>query len=322
MPTIKRDKNQKIMSDKGAKRSRKNSAQVSPGKFSFGQWLYRPPVLLAMATLCSSPIIFGYLARHLPAAGLFPNYKVEASQVFLIPEPDPKHVPVDIKQALLRDAGITLPVSVWDKKLAEKLYVACKAYPWIENVEQVEIVPDSGINIKVTYRQAIAFVNTSSGYYPIDRHGVLLPPRDFTRQDVQNYPVIVNVQSIPQGPEGTHWGDASLVGAANLIAVLCPEGNLDLYWNRFKIKAIKIPRLESAEIDLEKMDYRIVTLSGSEIIWGIAPGVETTRQPPADQKLRMIEKYHRDFGSFIAPRGPYEIDFRDWTKTYRRQLTP
>jgi hypothetical protein len=297
---------------------KKPKKEESTWNVQVGRWLYRPPVLILMAMICSAPIVYGYISKYLPEIGNLQQYQITADQIVVEHAPD--YLPSSFTSDVIEHAGLKFPLSLWEPKLAEKLAQSAKAHPWTDKVNKITVSPHAGIRLDLVFRIPVALVKTNSGYYPVDRDGTLLPPRDFNPELISSYPLISNVMTIPQGPEGTNWGDLSVTGAARLAEFMTPNGDLNKYWKTLGFQEIMIPRLDHAVIEIADVEYRLKTRGGSEILWGLSPGVKTTQQPTAEQKLLKLLKYYEDFGSFEAPRGPYEIDFRHWTETYRRPL--
>jgi hypothetical protein len=306
-----------------AKTDKKKTTKGSiPSKSAWG-WLYQPGALVIMAVLCSSPIVYGYVLRNLPAVDQVAEFMVQQEQITI--HDKPAYLPEDLVNQIIKNTELSLPISIWSSGLAEKIAQGAKLHPWVTKAVKVELLPQKGIVLHLNFRQPVAFIKTPSGFYPIDREGVLLPPKDFSAESVRQYPIISNVQSVPQGPEGTNWGDLSVIGAARLAEYLHPVNakagdKISDYWIAMALEEIVIPKLIAPQVEMVDLDYQIKVKGGSILNWGVAPGVEHNRQPTSEQKLLRMLKYYQEFGSFTAPRGPYEIDFRHWTETYRRPL--
>src|SRR6185369_11055888 len=140
-------------------------------------------------------------------------------------------------------------------------------------------------------------------------------PEDFSVSETKLYPLITNVHSTPQGPAGTSWGDAAVIGAASLADVLSP------HWKKLALAAIECPREASATQLRGDEVYVLLANGGSRILWGRVPGSDQPGELSTEQKIGRLKKYVADFGGFDRPNGPYEIDIRHWQEISRRTLT-
>jgi hypothetical protein len=173
----------------------------------------------------------------------------------------------------------------------------------------VEILRQRRIEIDLVYRQVAMLVETSRGYYPVDADGVLLPPADFTADDVARLPVVRNIKSAPQGGPGEEWGDLMVECAARLASALAPNGDTDKHWKRMGLAAIVAPTPRVADYSAEDLSFEITTRGGSTILWGRPPGGDDLEPPVADKISRLDQVIHSQ-GSLDGPAGPYRIDIR------------
>lgn len=309
----------KKSSEKKPRTPRKAEAQVSDVRQSpvpvrrslLIRWLFRPRQLVALATIAGGWLLGPLLIRQLPPLDNRPEYQVGPDCVSLNPPPD--WIPADLVEQVFERAGFDGPASLLDETLSERMAAAFYTHPWIENVRSVRKAFPARLHVEVVYREPVAMVKAVDGYYPIDRHSILLPPADFRITDTERYPIIERVSSVPVGHVGEPWGDPAVLGAAELAAVLqhASSGG-DSWWQHLDLQAILVPRRVALSEDLDQLEFQLRTRGGSEIQWGRAPGTRHPGELTVAQKLQRLGDYHRDYGGFDDSHGPYEIDIRPW----------
>jgi hypothetical protein len=150
-----------------------------------------------------------------------------------------------------------------------------------------------------------------------------LPPADFSRADVSRYPTIINPSTLPQGPAGSFWGDLMVLGAARLAdRFQQPHNEGTTHWEHLNLAAIELPQRTTADVNIEDVQYHVLTKDGSRIVWGRAPGTDHPGELSAEQKIGRLTQYLADFGTFRPPHGPLEIDIRHWQEITQRRLSP
>ena len=220
----------------------------------------------------------------------------------------PDWVPPTLLSDSLKSAGFSEQVSLLDPELCRKLAQAFDSNPWVESVEAVRVTGKPELQAQLVYRVPVALVNNSTGLYPVDRYGVLLPPKDFPMSDTERLPHIDNISSKPIGI-GRQWPDAAVVAAASLAEKLTPQNDMQKYWHRFDLKSIIAPKPGAGPVSPDEMKFELLTTGGSRIVWGKPPGADTL-EPSVENKIGRLEQYLTRFGSFDAPNGPYRIDIR------------
>lgn len=170
------------------------------------------------------------------------------------------------------------------------------------------------VEAELEYRVPVAMIDVKTGVYPIDEEGVLLPPEDFTPAETRRYPLITGITSLPAGPPGSRWGDATVLAAARLAIALAD------HWDEFNLVAIHAPVPSSAVVDFDDLIFELHTRGGSRIVWGRPPGTGHPGELTVDQKLGRLKRYVTDFGPFDAPGPAFEIDIRPWQEITRRPL--
>ncbi|NOX53694.1 MAG: hypothetical protein GXP27_04520 [Planctomycetes bacterium] len=275
--------------------------------------LFRPPVLVLVALGVASTFLVPTAKQWLPDLSQRPEYLLKSTEIET--SPAPPWVPPDFLRQVVRRAGLPETLSVLDEDLTRRVAEAFGMHPWVREVVSVRKDFPARVFVQIRFREPAAMVRVRNGVYPVDGLGVLLPPEDFSVTETQEYPLIENVLSTPQGAAGTAWGDPVVHGAARLAAVLKP------FWHEFGLKSIRVPRRTKARPEMKNLIYELVTQGGSRIIWGRAPGVDYPGELSSKQKIGRMAKYLADFGGFDHPHGPYEIDIRHWQEISRRPLT-
>lgn len=282
-------------------------ATGEPGQFL--RRLFQPRGLMMATAVLMSGLGLWLASGWLPDLTEREEYLIDITAIE-VTQPPPI-VPVDfVKQAFHR-ADLPNKLSLLDESLTEQIAEALQRYPWVAHVRRITKSPDARIVVELDYRHPVAMVEVTRGVYPVDAEGVLLPPEDFTVNDAKRFLAITGVVSTPQGPEGTSWGDSDVEGAAALAALLSP------YQKEFQLKKIDCPAGQSTETSV----YSLITMGGSKVLWGAAPGEARPGEPDAQQKIDRIKKYLKRFGDFQRPAGPYEIDIRHWQEISRRPMT-
>jgi len=273
--------------------------------------LFRPKVLLMLAVIASGVFFFQKLKNQLPDLSQREEYQIETKDLSLIPAP-PHYVPIDIVDQVIKRSQLPEKVSLLDQGLVLKIADAFQKHPWVQKV--VSVQKTNTVEVAVLFRKPAAMVEVKQGLFPVDNEGVLLPPEDFSVSDARRYPVITGIRSMPEGPAGTTWGDLTVTGAAQLAEALGP------HWKELDIASIEAPPHTTAVLSLDDLIYRLITVGGSEIVWGRSPQSQRRGELRVDQKIGKLEKYYRDYGGFDRPHGPYEIDIRHWQEISRRPL--
>jgi len=256
-----------------------------------------------------------WFLRQLPDLQSRPEYRMPFTAIELSPEPSGA-IPVDLVAQVQRQRDFSETGSILDRTLAKRLAAEFRQHAWIESVREVRMTYPPRIVVEVTYRRPVALVSSKTGFYPIDPEGVLLPPADFSPRDVERYPVVRNVRSVPAGPAGIAWGDPVVFASARLADTLFRD------WPELQLEAIIAPKPMQADVNPADLTFDLAAKGGSKIVWGRAPGSGHPGELTAVQKIGRLHKYLGEFGGFGEPRGPYEIDIRHWQEITRRPLNP
>ena len=276
------------------------------------QSIYRPRYLLLLAGGIFLLIFGPDIPKWLPDPGDREEYRFETANIEI--NPPPRDVPPNLVRQVIERAKLSETVSIVDDELTRKIAEAFAAHPWVEQVVSVRKSYPPHVVVELKYHRAIAMVEVDDGMYPVSRDGILLPPEDFSLSDTRRYPLVRGVQTRPQGPAGSAWGDVAVEGAARLAVALEDD------WSQLQLHAIVVPKRQAAQEKLEDLKFVLHTRGGSHILWGRAPRTSHPGELTATQKIGRLKKYLTDFGHFDRPHGPYEIDIRHWQEITRRRL--
>jgi hypothetical protein len=183
--------------------------------------------------------------------------------------------------------GLADGLDLLDSGLAERLAGAFARHPWVERVEQVEVVPPGQVRVRLVYRTPVLVVARNGereegppsplrrGPCParaVDRHGVLLP-----RSGAQpELPLLVGDFEAPGGPPGIPWGDVRIESAAATAWVLLPS---------LAVLGLDRCRLEFVGDEL------VLSKPGVRVLWGRAPGREQPGEAAAAVKVQHLLDY-------------------------------
>ena len=295
---------------------------MSPSKSSSSEATtppgFRLPLLLGLVLL-SGLLVYGpRLPGYLPNLDQHQDFQLSASQIQLHPAP-PRGVPADLVGRVLEDARLNSKQSLLNEELVAKIGRAFLENAWVEKVTKVTKSIPARVDIDLVYRVPVAMVQVSEGFLPVDAHGVLLPPMDFTTEDVARYPRLVGDLPPPRGKPGEAWGEPAIAGAAKLAKTLLP------HWQEFQLAAIIVPHQpanqpQSSDRSLEEIVFELSTVGGSRILWGRAPGVVYPGEFTPEQKIGRLEEALYRWGSFDKPDGPYVIDIRQFQEITKERL--
>jgi hypothetical protein len=236
------------------------------------------------------------------------QYQVHPEHISVTPLPE--WIRGDIKAEILRDLNRNGPLSLLDEDLTVRLAGAFAAHPWIARVDRVSKHFPSGVDVVVAYRVPVAMVEVHEGQalLPVDIQGVVLPTREasgqqnFTPDEAERYPRIGEIHTMPSGPVGTRWGDAAVLGGAQIAAALGDD------WNALKLARITPWERKPARSGVE-YTYVLATRSGTKVFWGRAPGTETAGEVPPSEKISQLKLYASQHGgSLDGEDGPQQIE--------------
>lgn len=306
MPPVAKTKKSKGTA-KGSPRKAPAKKEPSPLVVAARGWFFRPTPLIVTAITISIVVMLPYLPHLLPDLTQLDEYQFEMSQLEL--NRPSGWVPETVFEDVLEEARLPQRVSLLQPHLCHDIAKSFDQHPWVKEAKLVQLTGVSRIQVLLEYRLPVAFVRTGEGLFPVDIEGTVLPAADFTIDDVNRLPHILEVQSMPQGTAGEPWGDVVVEAAAKIAAALTPDQDMERYWNRFELVGIVAPELTDVLPGPEEMRFELSTVGGSRIIWGKPPGVDDL-EPSVEQKIGRMEQYLSRFGKFDEPNGPYRIDIR------------
>lgn len=231
-----------------------------------------------------------------------PSYKLDESKFEVTPQPT--YIHANVKRDALRAGGL-VELSILDPKLTEKVQHAFAVHTWVASVTRITKHHPARVVVELEYRQPAGMVEIAQGdergLLPVDRTGVLLPPEDFSANQVRNFLRISVGPTTPEGPVGTPWGDKRIEAAAQIASALEPV------WQKLQLYRIVHTNIDAAGLP----SFDIVTRDGAKVIWGHAPGQESSGEATASEKVAQLTLWHEKNGPLTTSGGKSELNVRD-----------
>lgn len=259
--------------------------------------IFRPRLLLWGALAGATVVLAPMVTRMLPDLSARHEFRLRTREVE-VPAP-PRWVPISFVDQVIETAELPDEVSVLEPDLAAQIADAFEQHPWVQKPVTVRVSVPARVEVSFDYREPVAMVSISEGYYPVDSEGTLLPPGDFPPSDIDLYPKVTGMTTAPLAGVGSAWGDERVTAAARLAVVLFP------YWSEWKLSSIEVPPRSTAEVIYEELRFVITTEGGSRIIWGRAPGNDHPLEVTDEQKIGRLKSFLSKEKSFD---GPWEIN--------------
>ncbi len=226
--------------------------------------------------------------------------------------PLPEWIHTDVRSDAFRNASLGGPLSIMDDQLTERIANAFSLNPWVAKVVQVRKRPPARVKVELVYRRPVCMVQLHGDLLPVDVHGDLLPVDvhgvllpygndDFSSIEKSYYPRLVGIDTVPVGTVGECWGDARVVGGAEIAAAL---GEV---WDELNLQQI-VPSAPLTTGVAKEPTYTLVTRGGTRILWGRAPGTDAPGELPAADKVARLRKYTEQHGTLEGVSGPQELD--------------
>jgi hypothetical protein len=111
-------------------------------------------------------------------------------------------------------AGLPAELHVLDDNMPRRLAAAFARHPWVEKVEQVQVMAGNTVRVRLRYRTPVLAVPWNGTLRAVDAGAVLLPADAAT----DGLPIYQGIPLPPHGPAGTCWNDPDLLAAAQLLA--------------------------------------------------------------------------------------------------------
>jgi len=253
-------------------------------------------MLLALAAIGSA-----YAWRRWGPPASSTEYAVTPAHITVTPRPAWIHA--DVKAEVLRSAAIQR-LSVRDRDLVGHLSAAFAMHPWVCKVVRVGKQPPAAVMVELEYRRPVAAVEVAergeAGLVFIDAHSVILPSSDFAPGQAKDYLRIAAGESATTSVYGTPWGNQRIAGAARLAEA----------WGQ-RWQPLGLYRIDATRSPTGELVYELKTRRGVRVVWGTAPGSESTQVPSAEQRIAALEQYIHDKGSLEREGGPALLDLRE-----------
>jgi hypothetical protein len=286
----------------------KRKPESVPSGATAGVW-QRPfrrgfTVLLLLAGLTGGAY-YGW-QRVGPQVTQGPEYVLELEQIVITPPPP--WIRADVRAETVRDGGLS-DLSLLDRELTVKIARAFSLNTWVEDVRRVrkEQANPARVVVELVYRKPVAMVevtmNDRPGLLPVDVHGVLLPPGDFSAEQARDYLRVSLPNATPAGPVGTPWGDPRVVGAARVAAAL------QEHWKSLGLYRVTVQPTEPPRTNPDETVFVLTTRRGAQVLWGVAPQVDNvTDVKKALSKVERLVAYVEQHGPLDGLNAGAQID--------------
>ncbi len=185
-------------------------------------------------------------------------------------------VRADIKAEALKAASLDRGLPLTDPELANRLARAFDTHPWVKRVIDVRLVHPPAAVVEIVCREPAAMVAVRGGLLAVDAESVVLPSDDFSADIAAEYPRLTGIDSSPQGPEGSRWGDVVVEEGAAVASVIGPD------WKALGLVECK-PVIASG---VRRWD--LIGPDAKTIRFGSAPGHESAGEPSAALKAAAL----------------------------------
>jgi hypothetical protein len=261
---------------------------------------YRGLLLVAVIAVAALAGILAAWNRWGAPSTTGPDYIVTPDKIELSPQPAWIHA--DVKTEVVRASSLS-HLELRDRRLVEQVAQAFALHPWIAKVTRVEKQFPAQLLVSVEYRRPVAAVEISREgkreLLFVDGEGVLLPSLDFAGNQAADYLRIGGISTTPASVYGAPWGDDAVAGAARIAAV----------WGE-RFKQAGLYRVLPSEASSGEITYELRTPGDTRVIWGQAPGRESTREPSPEQKIAALLAYITDKGPLDRLGGEHLLDLR------------
>jgi hypothetical protein len=246
-----------------------------------------------------------------------PEYRIGPEQVEVTAQPPWIHS--DIRAEVLCSPTLDGRLSLVDDDITERIGNAFTRHPWVWKVERVTKRYGT-MKVEIVYRKPVCMVQVPGGSLPVDVEAVLLPPGDFTSSEAARYPQLLGVDREPAGLPGSRWGDAKVIGGAEIAAALGGA------WEPMRLRYIEPSAADPAAFvpggaSRQSPDgfagrspepfFTLITDRGTRILWGYAPGANGLGELPAAEKVARLKRYVTKNDMLDDPQGkPQQLDVR------------
>ena len=280
-------------------------------------WLLQPTVLLLLSCSVAAWVFVPKLNVRLPDLRNDRQYLLATSEIEITTPPH--WVPHDLAQQATRQARLPDELLLLDPDVTRQVAAAFEKHPWVLGKVHVSTSVPARMRVELEYREPVAIVRVvqgaTSGLYPIDREGTLLPSADFAPSQLSKYPLIETISTPPAVAAGLVWKDARVIGAARLAVELKPN------WEHFGFQSILVPANTDRGLTWDRLNLQLTTRGGSRVIWGRPPGAKHPGELSVEKKIERIKFYLSHHGPFdSATHGPFEYDITGWRDILRKPI--
>jgi hypothetical protein len=271
--------------------------------------------LLAMAIIVVVTVAGSYFLWHKYSGQIVAQSEFILTADRIEVPAQPNWITADVKaEAFLR--GSLKGLSIREPDATVRVAQAFAMHSWVAKVNRVSKHYPASVVIDLDYRRPVAMVWVPrellpvevdyDGLFPVDSAGYLLPFDDFYQhspEQLSKYPRILAGNATPSGPPGTPWGDRRIVGAARIASVLQED------WTKLRLHRIVVADDSSAATPGDEPVYELRTRNGVSLIWGHAPGNESSGEVAADRKTKRLRELAEAHGSLeeISPQQPIDL---------------
>lgn len=280
--------------------SKKNAAAPQPGLIKAGRLILSAiqgpigaTVLLAGALIGAWSFTWHFVGPRVLKSD---RYLLREEGLEITPLPDWIHT--DVRGEVFRSLTFEGPLSIMDDGLVRRVADAFALHPWVARVLRATKHHPARVKVELEYRRPVGMVEVAGGLLPVDAEGAWLRSEDFSPVEAAAYPRISSVDSMPVGSVGMRWGDARVVGGAEIAAALADA------WSELQLaRIVPSPRPQSGE----HHSFDIYTRGGTRILWGLPPAAGLAGAVPAAEKVARLRQFVAAHGTLD---GQHQIDVR------------
>src|SRR5262249_50902176 len=139
--------------------------------------LYRPVTLATAAAVLTAGLFLPRIKGLCPDLDKRREYRLAAARIEITAPPH--WGPHDLVEQVVEHANLPKELSLLDENLVGEVAEAFRLSPWVDEVVSVTKSYPARVVVVLNFRRPAAMVQVRQGQYPIDAHGVLLPPQEF-----------------------------------------------------------------------------------------------------------------------------------------------
>jgi len=212
----------------------------------------------------------------------------------------PNWIQADVVSEVVQQAQLE-ELTALDPKVTVKVGQAFALHPWVAKINFVTKAAGPKIIVDLTYRQPIAMVSAPNGFWPVDLDAVLLPTNEFSPVQVMQFLHIDVPGARPAGSAGVPFGDRRVGDCVNIARLFATT------WHQVGFsRIVALP----AQTTRSEPQYALVTKERSRVIWGRAPGKETSSERTADEKVAALMNFVKQQGPLHKQQLRVDLDLR------------